>query len=367
MLKSSIRGRRVSLILAVLLLSAACGDDEATNGGGQEGQAAASEVTQLIPSPSTHSYFAPVVAPELGYYEQENLEVETVTAKDGSGQVVQQVTAGQVPGGWSAGTGIVAGYAQEPNLRVIACHQVQNQFRIVSLEDGDIGAIPDLEGKTLGVSDVAGGEIALVEAALGAAGLERDEDVEILPIGSGTAATINAVQSGRVQAYASSIADLAAMKSRGVEFRDLTPPEFRDIPASCLFTTADVLADEEKRQVVIGLGRAWVKSNLFAITNPEAAFEIICEKRPEECQNEEVARTLFEDNLELIRPSDADVQLGSFTTEGWEKLAQMLKDGGTIDEDVDITDLIEGDEVEAAQEEVLDFDEEEVKQDAEEF
>lgn len=363
-----IRASSVSVVVAVLLVLSACGgDDEANEGDAVGGEGELTEITQLVPSPSTMSYFAPVVGPELGYYEEEGLAVETEIASGGSGQVTQQVTAGQVPGAWSAGTSIVAAYAKEPALRVVACHQVQSQFRIVTLEDTDIQSIEDLQGQALGVSDVAGGEIPLVEAALRDAGLERDQDVEILPIGSGDAATINAIQSDRVQAYASSIGDLSAMRARGLELRDLTPPEFQDVPASCFITTEDVLEDEESRQHMIGLARAWVKSNTFALANPDAAFEIICEHRPEECENREVARALFGDNLELVSPPDADVQVGGFSVEGWDKLADMLKGAGTIDESVDVTALVDGDLIDPVQEAALDFDIEEVQQDAEEF
>lgn len=46
---------------------------------------------------------------------------------------------------------------------------------------------------------------------------------------------------------------------------------------------------------------------MFALADPDAAFEIICEHRPEGCQNEDVARALLEDNLELVSPPDPDV------------------------------------------------------------
>lgn len=333
---------------ALAFIGAGCGGDDEGSDGGSEG--GLQEVELLLSFPESVIWSSLLVAQDQGYFEEEGLEV-TSEGTDGSAFVTQQVIAGNADYGWAAADSDIIAYANDPRLRVVMCHQEQNIFRIVTLADSDIQSVEDLAGGTLGFTEKGGGEEPLVTSALADAGIT--DDVKQLPIGAAGPQSQSAIEDGTVDAYASSYPDMSSLTAAGLEFRDITPEQFNGTPGDCLVTRDDVLEDPEKREIVEGIARAWVRGSVFTIENTEETLEIGCEAVPEECADMEAARILVEDTAELLKPVEEGAPVGSLYEEGWQSTADVLAETGAIEEPVDVTELIGGEVAQEIEEEVL--------------
>ena len=60
-------------------------------------------------------------------------------------------------------------------------------FTIAVTPESGVTSLEDLDGEALGVTDLGGGEMPLVRAALDSVGLSFDDDVELTVIGAGCA------------------------------------------------------------------------------------------------------------------------------------------------------------------------------------
>lgn len=339
---SRIFGFGAVVVLAGTLATAliACGSDD-DGGGGGEGE---EEVELLLSFPESIVWTALIVAREQGYFEEEGISVSTQET-EGSGFVVQQSVAGNADFGWAGSDSIIIGYAQEPALRSIMCDDGQNIFRISVPEDSDIQSVEDLAGRTLGITEKGGGEEPLVNSSLGEAGI-RDE-VEIVPIGAGGPQSKVAVEDGAVDAYASTFIEIAILEASGIALRDITPEEFAATQGDCLVTTSAVLEDPASRETAVGIARAWKKGMVFTEANPEAALEMVCEEVPEECQDRAVAEQILAQQIELYPPVDPDLETGEPDPTGWQTTADVLAETESIGREVDVTDLVDSQEVQS--------------------
>ena len=369
---SDVKGMRAMLavfVVALGLVLAACGGDDEESGGdsGASTNGGGTEQVQMLLSYQESIYWVPLlVANDQGYFEEEGLEIE-VEATEGSGFVTQQIIAGNSDFGWAAAADDVIALSKDPSLRALTCNPERNIFRIVVLADSDIQSVEDLKGKTLGFTEAGGGEEPIVNATLGDLGYERNKDVKLLPIGAAGPQSKNAIESGQVDAYASSYPDISTLTADGLEFRDITPEKYNAVPGDCLLFKEDVLTDETKRAQAVGIARAWAKGALFAQTNPDAALEIGCKAVPEECEDRAFAKQYMEDTIKLQTPSDPNGVFGVVPLEGWETVETLLKDSGTIESDVDVEAFAASEEIKALQKEYADFDRDAVIEAAESY
>jgi hypothetical protein len=116
----------------------------------------------------------------------------------------------------------------------------------------------------------------------------------------------------------------------------------------------------------VKVGRAWVKGAVFAVENPEAALEMSCPQVPEECKDRAFADEFMRQTVDLLKPLDESVPIGGLDLEGWKTTADVLLDVGTIKEAVDTEQTVNSPEVQQVVEQIQDFDQEAVKQDASE-
>lgn len=339
----------LAVIASMVLAITACGGDDGDSGG-EGGEEGLTQVNLLLSFPESLIWSSLLVAQDQGYFEEEGLEV-TAEGTEGSGFVTQQVIAGNADYGWAAADSDIIAFAKDPRLRVVMCHQEQNIFRIVTLEDSDIQSVEDLAGKTLGFTEKGGGEEPLVTSALADAGIT--DDVRLLPIGAAGPQSRAAIEDGTVDAYASSYPDISSLTAAGLVFRDITPEKYNGTPGDCLVTRDDVLEDPEKREIIEKIARAWAKGSMFTIEHPEETLELGCEVVSEECQDMEAARLLVEDTAELLKPIEDGAPIGSLYEEGWQTTADVLFETGAIEERVDVSELIGSDAAKEIASEIL--------------
>jgi ABC-type nitrate/sulfonate/bicarbonate transport system substrate-binding protein len=172
-------------------------------------------------------------------------------------------------------------------------------FYINTLEDSGITSIEDLRGKNVGISEPGGGEVPFLRQAVALKGLDPDKDIKMIPIGEAGATAFDAIQSKKVDAYASNLTELLTLKSKGLKFRDLTPPDFNAFPVQSIVVTPESLAKNREALVVAGRGTA--KATLFCQTNKDACHAVMRKVAPEHYTNPDVANGQMDVALDLTK------------------------------------------------------------------
>jgi ABC-type nitrate/sulfonate/bicarbonate transport system substrate-binding protein len=293
------RVRRTRFIFAVAclgvlaLVAAGCGDDD--GGGGGEVQS----VTVTLPFQDSIVWTGYEIARDPGgiYESDYNIKAETVATEGGS-FVIQQLIAGQIDFGITGTPETIIANAEGHDLIGIASIE-SDVFTIVSTPEAGVKSIDDLEGKALGVTDLGGGEIPLVNAVLADHGLTPDENIELKVIGPGGPAAAKAIQDGEVDAYAAAINDLAGIEVTGVEFVPILEPKFQDLPNDEMVVRAELLEDPDKLQPVLDIMAGWYKGTVFGEENPADGLAIICELVPEDCQDMGVAEGFYDASVAI--------------------------------------------------------------------
>ncbi|MCE3266901.1 MAG: transporter substrate-binding protein [Solirubrobacterales bacterium] len=287
----------IACLAVVALIAVGCGDDDDDDGGGGDsGSPESVEVT--FPFQDSIVWAGYEIARDPGgiYETDYNLKPETVATEGGS-FVVQQLIAGQIDYGITGTPETMIAAAQGHELVGIATID-SDIFTVVTTPDSGVSSIEDLEGQSLGVTDLGGGEIPLVNAVLDDAGLTPDENVELKVIGPGGPASAKAIQDGEVQAYAAAINDLAGIEATGVEFEPILDEKFQNLPNDQMVVRKELLEDEESLQTVLDVTKGMFEGTVFGQENPEEGLAIICELVPADCADMDVAQGFYDATLE---------------------------------------------------------------------
>jgi ABC-type nitrate/sulfonate/bicarbonate transport system substrate-binding protein len=346
-------GPRRALLAALVVLAlvaVACGgeDETASSDGGS--------VTALMPINSANVYGFKL-AEALGYYEDEGLDV-TLEYVDGSGEAITQMLAGR--GEVSVlGTGTVIEGLEEghTDLRVIGNVNYGSVFFLTAPEDGDLRSPEDMEGKKIGISELSGGEVPVVRGIVQSAGLDPDTDVELVPIGTGTALAVEAIREGRVDAYGGSINDIVAVEVQGLPLVRILPEILTELPGLPVATTEEFLSSDE--DTLVSFMRATTMAQEFGQVNPDAAVSILKEQDPEQ-YTDETGKLIFEGILPLWRAPEGQL-FGEQSVEQWQQFADFIE--AELPEGADLSSVI----VEDFPERANDYDHEELQQEAEEY
>lgn len=189
----------LSLTTAVLLCAtAACGGDS-EEGGGTTGASGAAdkqyslEMGMAAEGTFTAEWWGWLAAREMGYYKDLNLDVK-FTPTGGSGTVIEQLAAGNLDAGNpsmpAVGEGLLAGI----DLVNVFTYSTGAIFGIFTPEASGVTSIAGLKGKRIGISEPGGGEVAFLEAALRAEGIDPIGDVKLIPISDGGPDTFQAIE-----------------------------------------------------------------------------------------------------------------------------------------------------------------------------
>lgn len=312
------------------------GEEATTTTAGAE----ATAMTVLLPVDSPNMYGFRVAAAN-GYFAEEGLDV-TLEFLDGSGAVIQQLIAGNGDIG-SVGTGTVAeAIEQGHDIRAIGNTNYGSVFLLTVPADSDIQTPSDLAGRKVGISEFSGGEVPVVRGIISAAGLEPETDVELVPIGEGTALAVRALQEGQVDAFGGSVNDIVAVEVQGIDLRTLDPGDLSGVPALPLVATQSYI--DANPQAVEGFLRAVARGADFGQTNPEETLEILMEQSPEQFVDETGER-IFELVLDLWNPPEGTLYHEQ-SVESWEYFFDII--AVELPEGTDLSQVIVDDFVAAA-------------------
>lgn len=350
------------LLVALAMVVAACGDGaeetdettETTEAGTTETtaeDAELTEVTVLAPNPSAVIWFQLCSAIYQGFLEEEGIDA-SFEAVDGSGAVLQAMAAGQAEFGIPGPGPVLAARAAGEDPVAIYNGFAQALFGLVVAEESDVQVPADLAGTdgptVIGVGTAEGSEVTFVRPILVDAGLEEDVDFEFLPVGDGGPATA-AFERGEIDAYAAAVPDMAIIEARGLDLREITPPEYKTVFGNGYATTQSLI--DSNPDLVQGFVNGLVKGALFAEENPDATEEDCAQMNPEEATDPELARALMDLTLGISKPLNGD-PWGMYDPQAWEDWGQSLVDDGTLDEVPDASAAFTNEYVEQAHETV---------------
>lgn len=287
-------------------------------------------VRALLPFSRGPAFFGMMIAEELGYYEEEGLDVRW-EAGDGSSFVVQQVIADNADVAVTITDNAMLGFAQSPTIKNIYNMNSESQGHLNdtwALKSSGFTTMADLRGGTIGVKDLAGGEVPGLRVQLQKAGLTEGQDYEIQPLGEDPSVQADALLTGKVQAFRVTFLSLVAVKqavaSQGDELICLSCDETQLTSSLIVVANNDFI--EEHPEAVAGLGRATAKGVLFGTTNPDAAVALIQQAAPEQT-DADLVRAQLEATIAQQEPAPppADREhYGYINPEGLEATMEVL-------------------------------------------
>ncbi|WP_432994218.1 ABC transporter substrate-binding protein [Dactylosporangium sp. CA-233914] len=233
------------------------------------------------------------------YWPKMGLNVEGV-GTNGSSAVVQQLVAGNGMYGIAGASAVYSAAVEGAKITGIATTTHDDVARLsVPANDTSIQSPADLRGKAVGITSAGDGSLPVVAAVMKAAGVT---DYEKPIVGDGGPAVANAFRTGKIQAFAHGVSDVAGMEiTAGFPLRSIMPKEFVGLPGNVLVVPSAALNDAARSEVAFKLASGWLHAAEWLIDNLTEGTRIACEQVPEACTDQATA--------------DLAVKLASQTTE----------------------------------------------------
>lgn len=335
---------------SVALVLAGCG------GGDDEGAEGSMKITYSLPTPESLLFYPPLVAEEMGFFDQEGVEAEFVTAGEEIPSTAL-VENGDVDLAMADIDELVISHAQGGTQQVPFSPQHSNTAGTVVPEDSPIQDFSELAGKTVGLASEE--DTSQVEAQLLAAGLSGD-DIETVVVGTSGGLIVQTFEEGEIDAYVGAVSDFTAIRASGTPLRNITPEDVQAIDGNPVAVMPETL--ESKREAVVGFLRAWAMGQYVGLEHPDVVEQIVRERVPAEWRNEEVASAALAQSIELMQPDDPE-RIGDVRPEVWTTAQDLLASVGIIEETADIADILDDSLIE----DINDFDRAEVDEAVEQW
>jgi NitT/TauT family transport system substrate-binding protein len=342
-------------VLMFTSLLAACG--------GSSGDGGDQQVSMTLATPTWNAGIASIaVSQEMGYFEDEGLDVEIILADSATTQV-QQIATGQVATGAVSPEPVILGREPGKNLDLtyFMSYYKDNIYGLRVPADSDITSIEDLEGKTVGAISLASASVTQAQVGLREAGVPEDS-VTFVAIGTG-GQQATAVENGQVDALALLDTSFQVLENQGIELREIEVPGTDELTSGGLAARTSDL--EEDRELYVKLGRAIAKGVVFSEANPEAAIELLFDAHPEARPSgleDDVAVASSVSVLEarLANLGAEDDPYGAIDQQALQANVDFLLDAGELTEPVDPADLYDDSLIQ----DINDFDRAAVRQEA---
>ena len=289
----------LGMVAAIGLIAAGCGgDDDDDDSGATEQAATVEDITVTLPFQDSIVWVGYEISkgPDGPFEFNYGLAPQT-EATEGNSFTVQQLIAGNVDFAITGAVETMIANSQGNELFGIAAIQ-SDVFTIAATPESGTTSIEDLAGQSLGVTDLGGGEIPLVKAAIAGAGLSED-DVELQAIGAGGAAAKKALENGDVAAYAGAINDFVPLEDAGLTFEQIVGDDFAGLPNDYMVIRPELQDDEAQLNQVISLMKGWYEGTVFGQQFPDTALERICAEVPEDCQDPAFAQGFYDASLDI--------------------------------------------------------------------
>jgi NitT/TauT family transport system substrate-binding protein len=347
----------LAAVASATLAFAACGDDdESSEDGAGAGGGGTTEVVYSLPTPESLQFYAPIVADELGFFEQESVSAKLAPASEEIPSTAF-LENGDADIAMADIDELVISTAQGGTLQAVFSPQHSNTAGTVVPEDSEVQSFEQLAGKTVGLAseeDKASLEMQLISAGM------AEGDVETITVGTAGATIADTFEKGDIDAYVGATSDFTALRANGVPLRIVTPEDVQRIDGNPTAVTPETL--ESNREAIVGFLRAWSMGQHLGVTKPEVVEAIVRERVPAEWRNEEVAKAALTQAIELHTPDD-EQRIGDLRPDVWETGQDLLQKAGIIEEKVDVNSILDDSLIE----EINDFDRAEVERAADDW
>jgi NitT/TauT family transport system substrate-binding protein len=245
-----------------------------------------------------------MMPPVLGYWKEEGLDVQ-VFAANNSLQAIQLMAAGNVDI-IEVNTGPLLQAAADNNvaIRAIMVNTVID-WSLIALESGPLKTIADFKGKTVGVSSLGTGGVALLKSHVAANGLNPETDITFVAVGVGPSA-LESLRSGRVDGLMYWGSAINSFEVTGVKFRYFFDPQWRKYPDFSLTTMQSTIQKDPK--MVEGIIRGAAKASLFAMTNPDCVRRLHWARYPDTKPTGTDEAKLIKDELARLKGQQDGMQ-----------------------------------------------------------
>ena len=308
------------------------------------------EVVFAQPVPQSVIQWPSYVADELGYFEEEGIEISLAPAGDIS--MAAFVTNGTALISAAGASEVLFATREDADIKVVMDWWTRSAEGVMTLADSPIASIEDLTDYKVGVASDE--DRSFLAAALGAVGVDPSQ-VETVVTGGAMSSVAGALRDGTIDAFAGATSDFAALEGAGIELRDITPEALAATPASSMVVTGEAL--ENERDIIVGFLRAYAKATHGGLTNPEALQAMSVEFVPDEWREMESGSALMEVVLENAAPDDMS-RIGDVRMPVWEAAQEELINVGELAEAQDLAQILDDSLIE----EVNDFDRAEVEE-----
>ena len=274
------------------------------------------------------------VAWKMGYFEKEGLNVKAEGAL-GTTDASKLVAEGQGEAALPAPPVLFTAVANGLQIMDVFQQDQNYIFGFGVRSDSGIKSFADLKGKTISVGDI--GWTVLIDPLLKSTVGFTTADCKVVAAGPGRAQLVAA---GKADAVFTWEKEYQLWDAQGIKLKVL-----RGFDYGCRFPGNGIVFSKkyikENPGRVVGLTRAWAKAIYFGSVNPAAATEITLDKYP-------MLGTTFEDSLKAIKAGvwvmNSDVTdkngLGYHEFSYWQKLQDLLYEGGTIPQKVALEQCI---------------------------
>jgi len=310
---------------------------------------ASAEVVTVGQATATTLTFGPVyAAEELGYFEEEGIQIENLNFQ-GASVLMPQVANKEITIGFPGPDPLVVSH--QPGRDALPLKFFYNGAResiweFLVLEDSPLQSLADLKGKTIGVGALANANVPITRAMLREIGLEPT-DYSFMPIGVGAPA-FRATENGDVDVYNTFDTNIAAFETTGVALRRLPQDQkYRDLFSNGFIAHEDTI--KEKPELLVGFGRALTKGIIVCEENPEFCvtnfYKHLPDLRPTNLSDEEIMRRgliILQSRLSKYTafPEGEPRRFGEYSKETWENFVSILHQGGELSTDeIDVSKL----------------------------
>ncbi len=255
-------GLVVGAIMALTLTLSSCGTQAGTGG---TPVAQKDHIKILVGGMSKQIYLPNMLTQQLGYFDEQNLQVDLIDEASGQ-SAEQEVLTGGVDAGSGSYNHTLELQAKGKNIvEVVQLLISPGEAEMVSSKAaGTVKSITDLKGKNLGVTELGSGTQTLTQYMLSQKGITSDQ-VQFVPVGAGDT-FIAGIKQGKIDAGMTTEPTISRLLKTGdakvlIDLR--TPDATRaalgaDYPFICVFMKADYVAAH--KDLVQRLVNAYVKT-----------------------------------------------------------------------------------------------------------
>lgn len=328
----------VSLLLFFsIILMTACGSSSTNEVGNSPSNSDTQfEKVKLLLASKGNPMFYAYIARDKGFFQEEGLDVELVPEKGGA-NVVQQIGTGAADFGIVAVASLIPAWEKEMDIVVVYQINSTNLFDLVVPKYSDITNINQLKGQAIGVTELSGAEVPMVQSLLAREGLHASEDVTLLPIGNDASTILTAFEKGEITAYSGGAHDLVALYAKGFQSKTLTPRSFKSLPSTAIIASGKII--KERPDLVEKISRGIARGIDFSIKDRNSAFEMMKNAVPEEYTDERVGQLGLITFIDLSTPIETEKGYGYIYRESWKNLIELFSEGKqpVLTKEIDVT------------------------------